>query len=34
MITLGLYPGDAVMGIEAAGVVTEVGPGVTTVVGR
>jgi polyketide synthase 12 len=31
MITLGLYPGDAVMGIEAAGVVTDVGPGVTTV---
>ena len=29
MITLGLYPGDAVMGIEATGVVTEIGEGVT-----
>jgi polyketide synthase 12 len=31
MITLGLYPGDAVMGIEATGVVTEVGSGVAGV---
>jgi polyketide synthase 12 len=31
MITLGLYPGDAVMGIEATGVVTEIGSGVTGV---
>jgi polyketide synthase 12 len=31
MIALGLYPGGGVMGIEAAGVVTEVGPGVTEV---
>ncbi len=31
MITLGLYPGDAVMGIEATGVVIEVGSGVTGV---
>lgn len=31
MITLGLYPGDAVMGIEATGVVTEIGAGVTGV---
>jgi polyketide synthase 12 len=31
MITLGLYPGDAVMGIEATGVVTEIGSGVTSV---
>ncbi|OFJ50465.1 hypothetical protein BEL07_28085 [Mycolicibacterium grossiae] len=31
MITLGLYPGEAQMGIEATGVVTEVGAGVTTV---
>ena len=29
MITLGVYPGDGVIGIEAAGVVTEVGSGVT-----
>jgi polyketide synthase 12 len=31
MITLGLYPGEAVMGIEAAGVVTELGPDVAGV---
>ncbi len=31
MIALGLYPGGGVMGIEAAGVVAEVGPGVTEV---
>ncbi|MDT5114214.1 MAG: mycoketide-CoA synthase, partial [Mycobacterium sp.] len=31
MITLGLYPGDAVMGIEATGVVTEIGSGVAGV---
>ncbi|MET4427275.1 type I polyketide synthase [Mycolicibacterium sp. 624] len=31
MITLGLYPGDAVMGIEATGVVTEIGSDVTGV---
>ncbi len=31
MITLGLYPGDATMGIEASGVVVEVGSGVTDV---
>ena len=31
MITLGLYPGAAVMGIEATGVVTEVADGVTGV---
>ncbi|MDT5082329.1 MAG: mycoketide-CoA synthase, partial [Mycobacterium sp.] len=31
MITLGLYPGDAVMGIEATGVVTEIGSAVTEV---
>ncbi|MET0474457.1 MAG: type I polyketide synthase [Mycobacterium sp.] len=31
MIALGLYPGGGAMGIEAAGVVVEVGPGVTTV---
>ena len=31
MITLGLYPGDAVLGIEAAGVVVDVGPGVSDV---
>jgi polyketide synthase 12 len=31
MIALGLYPGGGVMGIEAAGVVVEVGPGVTEV---
>ena len=31
MITLGLYPGEAVMGIEATGVVTEVGPDVAGV---
>ncbi|QKW05113.1 SDR family NAD(P)-dependent oxidoreductase [Streptomyces sp. NA04227] len=30
MIALGMYPGDAFLGSEAAGVVTEVGPGVTT----
>ncbi|WP_425087977.1 SDR family NAD(P)-dependent oxidoreductase [Streptomyces cyanogenus] len=29
MISLGMYPGRAVIGSEAAGVVTEVGPGVT-----
>ncbi|MCL2733177.1 MAG: SDR family NAD(P)-dependent oxidoreductase, partial [Actinomycetia bacterium] len=29
MIALGMYPGRAVIGSEAAGVVTEVGPGVT-----
>ncbi|MET9520695.1 SDR family NAD(P)-dependent oxidoreductase, partial [Streptomyces sp. NPDC002994] len=29
LIALGLYPGDGVMGAEGAGVVTEVGPGVT-----
>ncbi|WP_244951191.1 acyltransferase domain-containing protein, partial [Streptomyces sporangiiformans] len=29
LIALGMYPGGAVMGAEAAGVVTEVGPGVT-----
>ncbi|WP_448324088.1 SDR family NAD(P)-dependent oxidoreductase, partial [Streptomyces sp. DSM 41493] len=29
LIALGMYPGDAVMGSESAGVVTEVGPGVT-----
>ncbi|MER6214495.1 SDR family NAD(P)-dependent oxidoreductase [Streptomyces sp. NPDC001674] len=31
LIALGMYPGDPVMGAEGAGVVTEVGPGVTTV---
>ncbi|MET0451568.1 MAG: type I polyketide synthase [Mycobacterium sp.] len=31
MIALGLYPGGGVMGIEAAGVVADVGPGVTAV---
>ncbi|BBY27309.1 type I polyketide synthase [Mycolicibacterium sediminis] len=31
MITLGLYPGEAVMGIEATGVVTEIGPDVAGV---
>ncbi len=31
MIALGLYPGGGAMGIEAAGVVTGVGPGVTDV---
>ncbi len=31
MIALGLYPGGGVMGIEAAGVVVEVAPGVTEV---
>ncbi|MEO3808927.1 SDR family NAD(P)-dependent oxidoreductase, partial [Sphaerisporangium sp. B11E5] len=30
LMTLDLYPGDVVIGSEAAGVVTEVGPGVTT----
>ncbi|MER5356496.1 SDR family NAD(P)-dependent oxidoreductase, partial [Kitasatospora sp. NPDC002551] len=30
LIALGMYPGRAVVGAEAAGVVTEVGPGVTT----
>ncbi|MFE2729345.1 SDR family NAD(P)-dependent oxidoreductase, partial [Kitasatospora sp. NPDC059327] len=30
LITLGMYPGRAVVGAEAAGVVVEVGPGVTT----
>ncbi|MGW0608877.1 SDR family NAD(P)-dependent oxidoreductase, partial [Streptomyces sp. NPDC002640] len=29
LIALGVYPGDALIGSEAAGVVTEVGPGVT-----
>ncbi|EFL20214.1 type I polyketide synthase, partial [Streptomyces sp. C] len=29
MIALGMYPGDATMGNEGAGTVTEVGPGVT-----
>ncbi|WP_345639030.1 SDR family NAD(P)-dependent oxidoreductase [Streptomyces thinghirensis] len=29
MITLGMYPGEAVLGGEGAGVVVEVGPGVT-----
>ncbi|MEU5404415.1 polyketide synthase dehydratase domain-containing protein, partial [Streptomyces sp. NPDC005963] len=29
LITLGMYPGDAIMGGEGAGVVTEVGPGVS-----
>ncbi len=29
LIALGVYPGDALLGSEAAGVVTEVGPGVT-----
>ena len=29
LIALGLYPGDAPLGSEAAGVVLEVGPGVT-----
>ncbi|MBW5484688.1 type I polyketide synthase [Streptomyces bambusae] len=29
MIALGMYPGEAAMGNEGAGVVTEVGPGVT-----
>ncbi|MFE1554934.1 type I polyketide synthase [Streptomyces sp. NPDC058734] len=29
MIALGMYPGDAAMGNEGAGTVTEVGPGVT-----
>ncbi|KIF06107.1 polyketide synthase subunit, partial [Streptomyces sp. RSD-27] len=31
LIALGMYPGDPVMGAEGAGVVAEVGPGVTTV---
>ncbi|WP_354671059.1 SDR family NAD(P)-dependent oxidoreductase [Streptomyces sp. MA15] len=29
LIALGMYPGDAVMGAEGAGIVTETGPGVT-----
>ncbi|PPT12085.1 polyketide synthase [Streptomyces cinnamoneus] len=29
LIALGMYPGDAILGSEAAGVVTETGPGVT-----
>jgi len=32
MITLGMYPGDAVLGTEAAGVVIETGSGVTDLV--
>ena len=31
MITLGLYPGEAVLGIEAAGLIAAIGPGVTGV---
>ncbi|WP_308298939.1 SDR family NAD(P)-dependent oxidoreductase [Streptomyces sp. GESEQ-35] len=30
LIALGMYPGEGVMGAEGAGIVTEVGPGVTT----
>ncbi|MFE7777923.1 SDR family NAD(P)-dependent oxidoreductase [Streptomyces sp. NPDC057445] len=31
LIALGMYPGEGVMGAEGAGIVTEVGPGVTSV---